>query len=108
MVLNPGMMNTPMLLRKPAPTTRSSSGEPTRTYVDTGIVWVEVFEQHGREFMAARQMNQGLSAMFRMHYQSDVTSGWQGEIDGEDYNFTSVVNPRRRNEELVIEAEKAE
>lgn len=106
-MITPGKLRTPMMLRKPGATTRDSSGAPTRTYTDACLVWVEVLDQGGSEFMAARQVNQRTTEVFKTYYIAEVDATWQGVIDDVTYNFTSKINVKHMNEAMIIGAEVA-
>jgi SPP1 family predicted phage head-tail adaptor len=83
-------------------TTQNSYGEETKSWSDLVTVWAAVEPLQGREYWAAQKVNAELTVQFRIRYRAGITPKMRVYYDSRYFYIISGVNPKQRNEELIL------
>ena len=87
-----GDLDQEIQLRKPT-TSRDTYGAVSRTYTDDDAVWAHVEYERPRERVTGtEQVRNAVYASATIRPHSDVTTGWQVQYRGADWNITGILH----------------
>ncbi len=81
--------------------TRDAMGQPVETWADTKTVWGEAITGGGGEFYAAQKLFAETKVVFRVRYDSSITTTQRIEWLGRYYQILSVPPPGQYREILI-------
>lgn len=84
--------------------TQAADGSRVDDYRTITVVWGELLELRGKEYLAAREAKSETTAKIRIRYRADVRAEWRAISDGRTYDIQHVVDlgGRRRALELMV------
>lgn len=100
-----GLLRHRVTIESP-PTTQDSHGQVTGAWVPFVSCWASISPLAGRELIAARSVESGVSHVVRIRYRSGITSGMRVNFDGRYFNIIAVRNLDERNRETVLDCEE--
>jgi len=77
-------------------------GEVKRTYTTDTTVWASIEPLQGREFEYAQQISAETTLKITIRYNSNVTPKYRLKFGTRIFEITSLINPKERNEYLVL------
>jgi SPP1 family predicted phage head-tail adaptor len=86
--------------------TINENGYPVSVWTTVKTVWADVVMSGGREFYAAQRLNAETSAVFRVRYDSGVTTKHRIVHDAKTYDILAVIDPDGRRSETQIYAKE--
>jgi SPP1 family predicted phage head-tail adaptor len=100
-VTNPGELNTRIRLKRRS-VTIGIGGFQTAIHTTVSSVWAKWVGVHGSETWAANSVNALRAATVLIRYQTDVDETCVVELDGEDYEITSMDDIQQRHEYIEL------
>lgn len=99
--MNPGKLRHKVTIER-YEETYDELGQPIQTWTTLGTVPASVEPINGREYFSAAAAQSEVTTRIRIRYLAGLTSTDRVTHDGTAYNIASVINPSKRNEELVL------
>ena len=82
--------------------TQADDGSRVDGWTTVAIVWGELLEIRGREYLAAQEAHSELNAKIRIRYRSDVRAEWRAQFDGRTFNILAAPDLKGRRQELEL------
>jgi SPP1 family predicted phage head-tail adaptor len=106
-----GRLRDRVTLKAPVRTTDDAGGEVVSYPADTAVVWAEVLDHSGREYLASREAHAETTAKIRIRYRADVDVDWRVVFDPgggarvRTYNIVHIADfaSRQREQQLLCE-----
>lgn len=96
-----GQLRHSVELQQPA-SNQDGYGEAVRTYTTYATVWASVEPLQGREFEFAQQISAETTHRITIRYNSNVTVEHRVKFGTRIFEITSPVNPKERNEKMIL------
>jgi SPP1 family predicted phage head-tail adaptor len=79
-------------------------GSQVDDWQTVAIVWGELLESRGREYLAAQEAHSELTAKIRIRYRADVKPEWRAVFQDRIFDIQQVADlaGRRRELELLV------
>lgn len=82
--------------------------QQTENWTDIASVWAAIEPLSGREYFAARQLNEEVSVKITIRYRDDVTSDNRLVFNNKVFEVLSVIDPRERGKTLILMCREVE
>jgi SPP1 family predicted phage head-tail adaptor len=88
-------------------TTRSATGAALVSYATAATVWAAVEPLSGREYLAASQTQNEVSARIVIRYYSGLVPSWRVVFGSKTYIVESVINDDERGNQMQLMCKEA-